>query len=921
MLSPTLQLIYQKTSLQRNLPLVSRTCCFSKRHVSKLLYKEESLHLNRKSNKTNATTKYTNFINPTIHHISKRRILTETSSTSLIRDEGIDEISLEKFVEKKHRFKFMNEEQLEHQVQYLENNDFKQTWDAPFINSIHILMENCARLKSVRGAKLTERILAWCIFESSSELNMENRPIDLHDNENGNDDNLELDQWNAFADTIHDSENIFPTPEMYNIAIDAWGKSKSKGNLGAKRAEQILNLMIDEYIQNYIQRRHAFLQFHKLNTNDGSKNDHSNSYNTPPLPKQVAKPDAVNFSAVMTAWGLTGDKNAAKQAHRVFQRMQSLHTNEKQIAASRANKTLNLSVQPDTICFNTLMSIWSHSDHKEMIHIVESLFSELSSLHNKTQNPSLHPNNKTYSTIIDAYARYLSSLHSPKPEDKTKAVRRAESLFQEMQQIYKINPNSPLRPDTITYNSFLNVLSHSGNPKRAELFLDKMIAMQAEAYASDNHDLIVKPNTTTYNTIINGWANLASEESGVQAEHIMKRISDDDGGVQPNVITYNSVINAHAKSQVPDAAERAQSILERMIESNVSKNELASQNQITPYIQQNFNEIIPRPNIVTFGTVIHAWSRSTNPKAPHHALALLQQMQNLDQIGNFRNIIPNKECFQAVIIAFRNINNAEKAEEVLFQLHNQSTKSRNIQKPTKPNTNLYNIVLSAWINDKSNTSQKCKRAYDLLQWMEQLYQETRDVSVRPNIDSFNIVIEVCGSLDSNTGIDLNDDIIDDNTKFNKDDTVNARKQAFFIAIEAFNALCDRTIEYLQQRDNLKFKGEKQSTIRHKPHSISPNSDTYILMLKMIRNILPAHSFARSKLGQKLFLECCRDGLVNNNVLLEFKNAVTTDEFLSCTNKIRGIQFQQNQRNLDAEDLDVNDLPFACYSNSLKNKRS
>ena len=114
---------------------------------------------------------------------------------------------------------------------------------------------------------------------------------------------------------------------MYNVAIDAWGKSNARRGYGAKRAEQILNLMIAEYVQNMHLRREALFKFqqrknrallehkdsHNRYTTDENYDNQSTSSSAslsstlfPVLLKPVAKPDAVNYAAAMAAWKRSG---------------------------------------------------------------------------------------------------------------------------------------------------------------------------------------------------------------------------------------------------------------------------------------------------------------------------------------------------------------------------------------------------------------------------------------------------------------------------------------------------------------------------------------------------------------------------------------------------------------------------------------
>ena len=88
-----------------------------------------------------------------------------------------------------------------------------------------------------------------------------------------------------------------------------------------------------------------------------------------------------------------------------------------------------------------------------------------------------------------------------------------------------------------------------------------------ELYRAGNHG--VKPDTYTYNTLINAWAKAGERGSAARAEHVLsimeKRYSDGYSDFKPNTRTHTSVIDAWAKSGEKGAAMRANQILNNMI--------------------------------------------------------------------------------------------------------------------------------------------------------------------------------------------------------------------------------------------------------------------------------------------------------------------------------------------------------------------
>jgi len=112
----------------------------------------------------------------------------------------------------------------------------------------------------------------------------------------------------------------------------------------------------------------------------------------------------------------------------------------------------------------------------------------------------------------------------------------------------------------------LDAWARSGDrmaPRRAEQILDHM----DELYRAGNKG--VKPDTYTYNTLINAWAKAGERGSAARAEHVLsvmeQRYRDGDKAFKPNTRTHTSVIDAWAKSGEKGAAQRAEQILNNMI--------------------------------------------------------------------------------------------------------------------------------------------------------------------------------------------------------------------------------------------------------------------------------------------------------------------------------------------------------------------
>jgi hypothetical protein len=78
--------------------------------------------------------------------------------------------------------------------------------------------------------------------------------------------------------------------------------------------------------------------------------------------------------------------------------------------------------------------------------------------------------------------------------------------------------------------------------KESRILLLEML----EQYDMGNNN--VKPNTITYNSVIDAWANSKDPNAGIRAEAILQRMEEQykmgNRDVEPNTLSYNSAINA-----------------------------------------------------------------------------------------------------------------------------------------------------------------------------------------------------------------------------------------------------------------------------------------------------------------------------------------------------------------------------------------
>jgi hypothetical protein len=175
----------------------------------------------------------------------------------------------------------------------------------------------------------------------------------------------------------------------------------------------------------------------------------------------------------------------------------------------------------------------------------------------------------------------------------------------------------------------------------------------------------------------------------------------------------------------------------------------------------------------------------------------------------------------------------------------------------KPNTRTHTSVIDAWA--KSGEKGAAKRAEQILNGMQNLYEKTRDPDVKPNVHTANAVCNACAF-----------------TKIDQD-----RAEALEIAFRVFDWINT-------QKD------------------MQADAYTYTILLSVCANLLPREDRATRFAHARAFFEsCCQSGYVNDYVLRKLRQTVTEEEYLTLV----------DYRN------DIASLPHAWTRNARVNSSS
>lgn len=380
---------------------------------------------------------------------------------------------------------------------------------------------------------------------------------------------------------------------------------------------------------------------------------------------QIIKPNTVSFTNAITAWSRCTRKNSAKRAQALLDQMHTLYKVEGWIH-----------VRPNKITYNSVITAWARSREKGSALKTEELLRDMYKFYNEEGlgEEDLKPDARSWNAVINAVAR---------SRDKD-CADRAKFLLDEMGRLYN-EGDDDLLPDALTFGAIINAYANSfqvGACDQASQLLLHMESLYQMGFDK------AKPTTFVYNACMNAFAKandplITDTSSGTsapnraeQAEQLLismeKRYEEEkDYRVMPDCISYSTVINAYANSKTQQSGVHADAILRRMA---------------SRYL---LGDTKCRPNAIAFTATIKAHSAAINAtmstikkeeeedgtdinKSDNHQIMeasarrcedLLLQLCLLHQNhGNDRSMKPTDVTFDLVIKALAQIDDLDGVE-------------------------------------------------------------------------------------------------------------------------------------------------------------------------------------------------------------------------------------------------------------------
>lgn len=438
--------------------------------------------------------------------------------------------------------------------------------------------------------------------------------------------------------------------------------------------------------------------------------------------------------------------------------------------------------------------------------------------------------------LMQAYNLWLHAIS--KTEPSRERGETAEQVLKQMKQ--------HCRPTVVSYT--ICMMANQDSPPDAERLLFELLERQQTVDSS----LVITSSITT-DAVLQAWAQQGTWEAAERARLILERLeqwqaSSSQNAIEANSHTYSIVMNAYSKL---GAVEQVEAMLAKRIEDDERLGE-------------------SKVDTVMYNVAIKAWAVSQDSRAGSRATALLQELQQE------RSLQPDIITYNSVLSAWSkssgHVNAAPQAERILQEM---IIKTKANSTAPRPNTVSYNTVLHAW--SKSTKTIAVQRASAILEYM------IRSQDPKPDIYSFTSVLNVLAKSKQPDKAFQARKLLDTLLKLSE------QRQDLEPSNIAFNTVLNAcafsaTFDEDTRRQALQIAVTTFSQLRSLTGACRPDEVTYGNLMKVIANLLHDNRTKRQQLAITVMRQSMEDGLVGDMVWQELPRCVTKKALLQLLPK-------------------------------------
>jgi len=681
-----------------------------------------------------------------------------------------------------------------------------------------------------------------------------------------------------------------------------------------------------------------------------------------------AKPNCINYNAVLCAMSRTKTKASAQRAYAFLQKME------------RPDVDGGFDVEPDRLSY--ALAILACARNPDAVYGAER--SEKLLLKMETRARKEAKRRKEISSAappsvtldLESFNVVLLAISKSRTPD---AVRRTIRIVKRMEK-YANDGDTDIMPNTRSWNAILHSMSRSqtkliGEGEKAEQILNHMSDLyrrgttnaKPDAYsfaavlstyqkletvnATERADEIVRymeelygrgeldshPDTVHYSILCATWVKSGDPRAASRVVDILSRMKQKDRAgipnVRPNTRTYNSCLDILCRSGETDKAEE---LLYHMLalaktgDQDASPDAFSFNAVISGFARSRkpgagqraesilyrfveFSEEFPdvRPDIRSFTHIIAHYSRAKNmPDSPYRAENVLNQLISMFRSGH-KHLSPNVYAFTTVMDAYASQKHPDSGEYAERLVRNMRKLKKDYNATDlEVNTGVMNTVLNSYL--ASANPNAGSRANALLNDMEERSDVEGETGVQPNSRTYSLVMSIWSKLEAS-------DKADQSLKILLRTEERGRQQKLqsphppndFLHSIVMNACAFTSGSAEAEKRAFQIAVQVLTEVISNDSKISAASNIFAWFFQACGRLMTVDKALREENLERAFHVCREKGLVNDFVLARFIDAAS-DELLEkvmkpILHKVQGVNNSGCQREI-RDKLSLHHLP-------------
>ena len=488
-----------------------------------------------------------------------------------------------------------------------------------------------------------------------------------------------------------------PDCRSYNAVIKALVKNGDRQLAASKVEELVLKMEATgdpDVIPN--RRSYNFLLYALANSNQDDAAEQATRHlermilryrsNTPEenIICQI-QPDLNSFNQVIGAWARGKTSNYLVEMQKVYNLLLELST--------------EYGIQPDADTYNNLMAGWLKSNDREALREIELLFSTMEDNYKKG-NELAQPDRVSVNSLQTAFNKFSRGSNT------TKQV--------ELETEYGLPPNSH------SQNILMASITKSGAGDAPEQALGILTKMENSLKSRER---ALKPDVCSYIAVIKAHVKYKRRNTEKKTNELLARMWDMNrkhGGDTPDIAMYNCVINAYASINSVRVLKKVKDLLQQM--------------------ENGETEGLPKPNLITYNTVIKAMRNGNKEKEAIFAEEILSKLESLGKDNP--ELLPDDYSYTSVITAYAHSSLSNKADKALEIIQRMTEAEKNGNGSAVITAYTFNAALNSCAFVKGSVEQKA-RAFEIAIKLEKLRIESGALG-----DStwYGTMLRACSSL-------------------------------------------------------------------------------------------------------------------------------------------------------------------------------